>query len=648
METAVPLEIHRSDLSSLVLFLASMGTTVDEFDFLDAPRREHVQSAVRNLVRLEALDANDLKITSLGVRMAALPLEPYLSRSLLLAEELDCVDELLAIVCVLSNPYSVYIEDVGKVEVKVDERISEGILGDQIGYLQVFTDFVNAWHQSLTSLNTLDFEGDDAESLGEGVRDWCKSRGIDHRSMASSWTAFSQMSAILHAAGVHVQAFQGQGRFSVLKNILKTGFNFWVCHNCFFRNSLLMNNCCASCRGPKLDRDNQPRRFQGDFPPVTTEDSLWRVRQSLVLSLPQQTALLAESRRGRYVSLTNGEDLRISHNCVWKKRGLPYPQYILYDNVTISVKKDLIMNECMEIDQRMLVSAGNGKLFKSVEGKVIVPFESEARLVRMGDLRTLRKVCPALEKAKKIVGVIRIENLPDFFALLIVASDAQSAASAQALLEEAREKSSEAEMDLTVAPWISKRLFAQRRLLFNEFGVSMCFDSKGAEADTKVTFKGAVGDLEKLDEYLGRVVKDWETVFVDVPEGVFKLWLKISKKEREILRLKLSDPVDQKLNDEELFKRFYVSANTESEAQIGRNVLEELLNTMYWRTAIEIPAASVGTLIGRRGAVIQDLCNRYGQVKIDVGKEDGEMKSVTMKGPHLAVRAVLVDIKNLI
>ena len=57
------------------------------FDFLDAPGRDALEDALRQLYCLDAIDADGV-ITELGRRMSSLPVDPALGRALIEAEKL--------------------------------------------------------------------------------------------------------------------------------------------------------------------------------------------------------------------------------------------------------------------------------------------------------------------------------------------------------------------------------------------------------------------------------------------------------------------------------------------------------------------------------------------------------------------------------
>ncbi len=71
------------------------------FDFMDPPPLETMIAAMEQLYALSALDDEGL-LTKLGRRMAEFPLDPQLSKLLIMSVELNCAEEVLTIVSMLS------------------------------------------------------------------------------------------------------------------------------------------------------------------------------------------------------------------------------------------------------------------------------------------------------------------------------------------------------------------------------------------------------------------------------------------------------------------------------------------------------------------------------------------------------------------
>merc|ERR1719447_546019 len=101
LNTPVP-EIQRTNLAATVLQLKAMGINdLLHFDFMDSPPVEAMIHALELLHTLSALDDEGL-LTRLGRRMAEFPLEPNLSKMLIMSVSLGCSDEILTIVSMLS------------------------------------------------------------------------------------------------------------------------------------------------------------------------------------------------------------------------------------------------------------------------------------------------------------------------------------------------------------------------------------------------------------------------------------------------------------------------------------------------------------------------------------------------------------------
>ena len=106
LPTNIP-EIQRTNLGNVVLQLKAMGINdLLGFDFMDPPPVATLVSALESLHALGALDEEGL-LTRLGRKMAEFPLEPNLSKMLILSVDLGCSDEILTVTAMLSveNPF---------------------------------------------------------------------------------------------------------------------------------------------------------------------------------------------------------------------------------------------------------------------------------------------------------------------------------------------------------------------------------------------------------------------------------------------------------------------------------------------------------------------------------------------------------------
>src|SRR5690606_26305170 len=108
-------EIQRTNLSNVVLLLKSLGIqNLLEFDFMDPPPQDNIMNSMYQLWVLGALD-NAGNLTPLGRKMVEFPLDPPLSKMLIVSEELGCSAEVVTIVSMLSVP-TVFFRPKGREE----------------------------------------------------------------------------------------------------------------------------------------------------------------------------------------------------------------------------------------------------------------------------------------------------------------------------------------------------------------------------------------------------------------------------------------------------------------------------------------------------------------------------------------------------
>eukprot|EP01080_Neovahlkampfia_damariscottae_P011062 gene11062-3770_t len=97
-------EILRSNLSAVILYLKTLG--IDDlvhFDFMDPPAPETMMRALEQLNYLGALD-DEGNLTNEGKKMCTFPLDPQLSKTLIISPDFNCSNEILSIVAMLSVP----------------------------------------------------------------------------------------------------------------------------------------------------------------------------------------------------------------------------------------------------------------------------------------------------------------------------------------------------------------------------------------------------------------------------------------------------------------------------------------------------------------------------------------------------------------
>lgn len=112
--TTVP-EIQRTNLANVVLLLKSLRVeNLLEFHFMDPPPQDNILNSMYQLWILGALD-NIGQLTLLGRKMVEFPLDPPLSKMVIVSEEMGCSEEILTIVSMLSVP-SIFYRPKGREE----------------------------------------------------------------------------------------------------------------------------------------------------------------------------------------------------------------------------------------------------------------------------------------------------------------------------------------------------------------------------------------------------------------------------------------------------------------------------------------------------------------------------------------------------
>ena len=88
-------EIQRTNLANVVLLLKSLGVQeLLQFHFMDPPPEDNIMNSMYQLWVLGALD-NTGALTSLGRNMVEFPLDPALSKMLIVSVEMECSAEIL-------------------------------------------------------------------------------------------------------------------------------------------------------------------------------------------------------------------------------------------------------------------------------------------------------------------------------------------------------------------------------------------------------------------------------------------------------------------------------------------------------------------------------------------------------------------------
>jgi ATP-dependent helicase HrpA len=133
-------EIHRTDLSEVVLRMAELGIrNFESFDFLSPPGREAIVSAIETLNLLDALD-DERGLTEIGRMMAVFPILPRLSRVIVEAIRRypEVLEEVLIGAAFLSTKSPFLLPHGEELAARKAHHSFRDPNGDFISYLNIF------------------------------------------------------------------------------------------------------------------------------------------------------------------------------------------------------------------------------------------------------------------------------------------------------------------------------------------------------------------------------------------------------------------------------------------------------------------------------------------------------------------------------
>ncbi|MDH7483343.1 MAG: ATP-dependent RNA helicase [Spirochaetales bacterium] len=139
-------EIHRTDLSEVLLRMAELGITdFEHFDFIARPPKAAIRGAIEVLTLLDALNA-DRTLTSVGEMMCAFPLLPKLSRMVVEAIRRypDVISEVLIAAAFLSTTSPYVLPPGEETEARAAHHQFRDPLGDFVSYLRLYDAFNDA------------------------------------------------------------------------------------------------------------------------------------------------------------------------------------------------------------------------------------------------------------------------------------------------------------------------------------------------------------------------------------------------------------------------------------------------------------------------------------------------------------------------
>ncbi|XP_077987856.1 ATP-dependent RNA helicase DHX33-like [Glandiceps talaboti] len=194
-ENMIP-EIQRCNLSSVVLQLLALGIpNIVHFDFMDKPSAESIVGAVDELHILGAVEKKDqIQLTQLGKKMAIFPLEPRLSKVVMMAKEHGCLDEVLTIVSLLSVESILFTPHNKRENALAARKKFTSSEGDYMMLLNIYK----------------------AYKAAKGDKQWCFENYINNRHMQTALDVRQQLREMCAKAGLSSQSC-GQNTSAVRK-----------------------------------------------------------------------------------------------------------------------------------------------------------------------------------------------------------------------------------------------------------------------------------------------------------------------------------------------------------------------------------------------------------------------------------------------
>ncbi|KAK9944476.1 hypothetical protein M0R45_010043 [Rubus argutus] len=185
LEDSTKPDIKRCDLSNAILQLKALGVhDITRFDFIEKPTGESIIKSLEQLTLLGAL-GDDRKLSDpVGRQMARLPLPPIYSKALIKASELNCLEEMLITVAMLSAGSMFFTPREKLDEARTARKRFENPEGDHLTLINVY----RASDQFLENRSGLSRENHE-----EKFHKWCKKYFIDSCSLRRAREIHSQI-----------------------------------------------------------------------------------------------------------------------------------------------------------------------------------------------------------------------------------------------------------------------------------------------------------------------------------------------------------------------------------------------------------------------------------------------------------------------
>ncbi|XP_057808881.1 pre-mRNA-splicing factor ATP-dependent RNA helicase DEAH10-like [Salvia miltiorrhiza] len=179
-------EIKRCNLANVILQLKALG--IDDilgFDFIEEPDRMAIIKSMELLFLLGALTDGSKLSDPVGHQMARLPLDPIYSKALVVANQFNCLEEMLIIVALLSVESIYYAPREKLEESRTSLRSFSSLEGDHLTLLKIYRASDEFLEKSKLA--------DSPDKAEKKLRKWCKQNFINSRSLKHARDIHSQI-----------------------------------------------------------------------------------------------------------------------------------------------------------------------------------------------------------------------------------------------------------------------------------------------------------------------------------------------------------------------------------------------------------------------------------------------------------------------
>ncbi|KAG7666441.1 uncharacterized protein J8A68_000032 [[Candida] subhashii] len=206
-------EILRSSLTNVVLLLLSLGINdLIGFEFMDPPSKESIMRSLEVLYALGALNSKG-KLTKTGYKMSEFPLDPVLTKCILLSEKYGVTKSIIGMIAMINESGNLFYRPKDKKELaekRKEEFVNE--LGDQLMLMKIWRDWCDVGYS----------------------KSWCDDYFIQYKTMRRVKNVYDQLIKLVKKIGIEISK---DGESSVNNRMIQKAIV-----GGFFMNIVKLNN----------------------------------------------------------------------------------------------------------------------------------------------------------------------------------------------------------------------------------------------------------------------------------------------------------------------------------------------------------------------------------------------------------------------